>query len=89
MNFLDKLWHKIAGQKSTVVRDPTDRYGMVTIIPDNCRVILIADWGANNDHAANIRDLIKKEIAAATVPLYLIHLGNIYYSGLVLNARHS
>jgi hypothetical protein len=60
---------------------PTDRQGLVTVIPDVCKVILVADWGANNDHAANIRDLIKKEIAVTTVPVYVIHLGDIYYSG--------
>jgi hypothetical protein len=61
--------------------DPTDRQGLVTNIPEVCKVILVADWGANNDHAANIRDLIKTEIANTTVPVYFIHLGDIYYSG--------
>ncbi len=55
---------------------------LVVTLPDQCRVILMADWGANNDHAANIRDLVKKEVEKASVPIYLVHLGDIYYSGM-------
>jgi Calcineurin-like phosphoesterase len=61
--------------------DPNDADALVTILPDRCRLILMADWGANNEHAANIRDLIKKEVEQSTSPVYLVHLGDIYYSG--------
>ncbi len=60
--------------------DPNDD-ALVTTLPDTCKLILVADWGAHNDHAANIRDLIKKETQDATVPVYFVHLGDIYYSG--------
>ena len=62
--------------------DPNDPDALITILDDRCRLILMADWGANNDHAANIRDLIKKEVQEATVPVYVVHLGDIYYSGM-------
>jgi Calcineurin-like phosphoesterase len=62
--------------------DPNDTAALVTILPDRCKLILVADWGANNDHAANIRDLIKKEVKETPLPVYLVHLGDIYYSGM-------
>jgi len=61
--------------------DENDFQAQVTIIPDTCKLMLMADWGANNDHAANIRDLIKNETADTKVPVYVVHLGDIYYSG--------
>jgi Calcineurin-like phosphoesterase len=62
--------------------DPNDPSALASTLPDHCKIILVADWGANNDHAANIRDLIKKEVAETSEPVYLIHLGDIYYSGM-------
>jgi hypothetical protein len=61
--------------------NPNDPDALVTLLPDKCKLILVSDWGANNDHAANIRDLIKNEIAETELPVYLVHLGDIYYSG--------
>jgi hypothetical protein len=61
--------------------NPDDPEALITILPEKCKLILMADWGANNDHAANIRDLIVEEIAKTAVPVYVIHLGDIYYSG--------
>jgi predicted phosphodiesterase len=48
---------------------------MVTI-PDKCKIALLADWGADNDHAKNVA-----QQAMARNPDYMIHLGDIYYSG--------
>jgi hypothetical protein len=62
--------------------DPNDPDALITTLDDRCRLILMADWGANNDHAANIRDLIKQEVKETTVPVYVVHLGDIYYSGM-------
>lgn len=45
-------------------------------IPNKCRIALLADWGADNDHAKNIAAQ-----AMARNPDYMIHLGDIYYSG--------
>lgn len=61
--------------------DPRDDSALVTSLPEKCKLILMGDWGANNDHAANIRDLIKKEVDGTAVPVYVVHLGDTYYSG--------
>jgi Calcineurin-like phosphoesterase len=45
-------------------------------LPDICRVALLADWGADNDHAKRLGDL-----AIARGADIVIHLGDIYYSG--------
>jgi hypothetical protein len=48
----------------------------VTTMPPKCTVALIADWGADNVHAQRIGSLI-----AEMNPDFLVHLGDIYYSG--------
>lgn len=45
-------------------------------IPNACKIALLADWGADNDHAKNVAAQ-----AMARNPDYMIHLGDIYYSG--------
>jgi predicted phosphodiesterase len=45
-------------------------------IPNNCKIALLADWGADNIHAARLGKL-----AIAKGADYVIHLGDIYYSG--------
>jgi predicted phosphodiesterase len=45
-------------------------------LPDTCKVALLADWGADNDHAKRLGDLAIKRGAD-----FVIHLGDIYYSG--------
>ena len=45
-------------------------------IPNQCKIALLADWGADNDHAKNVA-----KQAMARNPDYMIHLGDIYYSG--------
>jgi 3',5'-cyclic AMP phosphodiesterase CpdA len=45
-------------------------------LPDTCKVALLADWGADNDHAKKLGDL-----AIARGADIVIHLGDIYYSG--------
>lgn len=45
-------------------------------IPNKCKIVLLADWGADNDHAKNVA-----EQAMARNPDYILHLGDIYYSG--------
>jgi hypothetical protein len=45
-------------------------------LPDVCKVALLADWGADNDHAKRLGDL-----AMARGADIVIHLGDIYYSG--------
>ena len=81
--FLKIIAEKVHLQKKSEFPhvDPDDTQALVTILPDRCKLILISDWGANNNHAANVRDRIKEEIKQTTVPVYLIHLGDIYYSG--------
>lgn len=62
--------------------NPDDETALVYQIESDCRIILIGDWGADNDHAANIRDRIREEIQQKpNLPTYVIHLGDIYYSG--------
>ena len=34
--------------------DPDDPEALITLLPATCKIILISDWGANNDHAANV-----------------------------------
>ena len=45
-------------------------------LPDTCKVALLADWGADNEHAKKLGDL-----AIARGADIVIHLGDIYYSG--------
>ena len=45
-------------------------------IPDQCKIAILGDWGADNDHAQSIADLARQQN-----PDYVIHLGDIYYSG--------
>jgi len=45
-------------------------------IPAECRIAIIGDWGADNDHAQSIADLVRQQN-----PDYVVHLGDIYYSG--------
>lgn len=46
------------------------------VIPPKCKIGLLADWGADNEHAKRIGELAIEKGAE-----YLIHLGDIYYSG--------
>jgi predicted phosphodiesterase len=46
------------------------------IIKNQCKIALFGDWGADNDHARNIA-----KQAMSHNPDYIIHLGDIYYSG--------
>jgi predicted phosphodiesterase len=45
-------------------------------IPNQCKIALLGDWGADNDHAKNVAAQ-----AMLRNPDYMIHLGDIYYSG--------
>ncbi|MFC6645965.1 metallophosphoesterase family protein [Granulicella cerasi] len=45
-------------------------------IPNKCKIALLGDWGADNDHAKNVAAQ-----AMTYNPDYVIHLGDIYYSG--------
>jgi predicted phosphodiesterase len=45
-------------------------------IPDQCKIALLGDWGAPNIHAERLGDL-----AIARQADYVIHLGDIYFSG--------
>lgn len=45
-------------------------------IPSKCKIALISDWGAPNDHARRIAELILAKKAD-----FVIHLGDIYFSG--------
>jgi hypothetical protein len=45
-------------------------------LPNTCKVALLADWGADNDHSKRLGDL-----AIAKDADFVIHLGDIYYSG--------
>jgi hypothetical protein len=45
-------------------------------IPNICKIALLGDWGADNVHAARLGQL-----AIAKEADYVIHLGDIYYSG--------
>ena len=46
------------------------------LIPNKCKIALLADWGADNDHAKRIGDIAIRQGAD-----YVIHLGDIYYAG--------
>jgi hypothetical protein len=50
--------------------DPNDNEALVVTMPERCRLIIVGDWGANNDHAANVRDLIKKEAEESSPPYF-------------------
>ena len=45
-------------------------------VPPQCKIAILGDWGADNDHAQTIGDLVQQQ-----KPDYLVHLGDIYYSG--------
>ena len=46
------------------------------VIPGRCKIAIVGDWGADNHHAQSIGNLISQRN-----PDYLVHLGDIYYSG--------
>ncbi len=54
----------------------------VTVIPDRCRIALVADWGGANEAAGNVGARIR-----AAAPGITIHLGDIYYAGQDNEAR--
>ena len=45
-------------------------------IPPQCKIAILGDWGADNDHAESIATLVRQQN-----PDYAVHLGDIYYSG--------
>jgi hypothetical protein len=45
-------------------------------IPDKCKIAILGDWGADNDHAQRIAALVKQQN-----PDFAVHLGDIYYAG--------
>ena len=45
-------------------------------IPSKCKIALLGDWGAPNDHAKRLG-----ELAIGKGADYVIHLGDIYFSG--------
>lgn len=45
-------------------------------IPAQCKIAILGDWGADNDHAQTMGTLVQQQ-----TPDYLVHLGDIYYSG--------
>ncbi len=51
-------------------------------LPEKCKVALLADWGADNDHAKRLADIAFKRDAD-----FCIHLGDIYYSGSKLECE--
>jgi len=63
-HFKPKAPFKIATDKSRL------------ILPDTCKVALLADWGADNIHAKRLG-----ELAISRGADIIIHLGDIYYSG--------
>src|SRR5271170_5012648 len=63
-HFMPKALFKIATDKSRIT------------LPDTCKVALLADWGADNDHAKRLGQL-----AISRGADIVIHLGDIYYSG--------
>jgi hypothetical protein len=48
------------------------------------RVVVVGDWGTGLPHACQVAKLMAEEIAEAHgrgVPVHVIHLGDVYYSG--------
>ena len=45
-------------------------------VEDNCTIVLLADWGADNPSAHNVAQQVKSRN-----PDYAIHMGDIYYAG--------
>jgi hypothetical protein len=54
-------------------KGPSD---FLAMIPSECTIALVADWGADNDRAQRVANQI-----LALNPMYAIHLGDIYYAG--------
>ncbi len=46
-------------------------------LPDNTTIVLLADWGGDNDAAKSIAEVVRKH-----TPDMGIHLGDIYYGGI-------
>lgn len=63
-HFRAKAPFKIATKKSLIT------------LPPKCKIALLSDWGADNDHAKRIATLAVERGADL-----VIHLGDIYYSG--------
>jgi hypothetical protein len=63
-HFKDKAPFKQATAKSRIT------------VPAQCKIAILGDWGADNDHAQTLATLVKQQN-----PDYVIHLGDIYYAG--------
>jgi hypothetical protein len=85
---LDPRWVKTLGARASVyeknAEDGKRKYykpwnpndNCVYTIADECTIALVADLGTGNEHHENTLKAIKK-----LNPDYIIHLGDIYYSG--------
>jgi hypothetical protein len=54
-------------------------------IADDARIVLVGDWGSGLEHARDVARLMAEEIAnalAAGRAAHVIHLGDVYYSGV-------
>ena len=55
------------------------------ITRDDARIVLVGDWGSGLKHARAVAALMAQEVAdglAEGRPVHVIHLGDVYYSGL-------
>ena len=60
------------------------------IARDDARVVLVGDWGSGLKHARAVAALMAEEVKdglAAGRPVHVIHLGDVYYSGIAEEVR--
>lgn len=53
-------------------------------IADRCRVLMVGDWGSGVPRAIDVAAQMRREIDGARtagVPVHVVHLGDVYYSG--------
>jgi hypothetical protein len=50
-------------------------------LENKTRILLVGDWGTGGPSAKAVSMYMRKEIDSAKVPVHVVHLGDIYYSG--------
>jgi Calcineurin-like phosphoesterase len=61
-------------------------------ISDSARLVLVSDWGTGLPRAQAVAELMTEEVSSAIADgrdVHVIHLGDVYYSGLASEYRHN
>jgi Calcineurin-like phosphoesterase len=56
-------------------------------LEDNARLVLVGDWGTGQEGAKRVAEAMRPWIERTDRPVHVIHLGDVYYSGLEREVR--